>query len=131
MTRPQVPAGFTLLELLIAMAAVSVLLVGAAGLLCTASMAIRSARTGTSAALLAVQKLEQLEAGGVLVTAGEDYLALDGSPVNAAGAWFIRRWTTTPVSGSSINSWAAVEVFAPSGARIADVHAMVGTAGES
>ena len=49
-----------MVEVLVALASVSVLVAGAAGLLITASTAIRSSRFSTTGTLLALQKVEQI-----------------------------------------------------------------------
>ena len=125
--------GFTLAEVLVALAAISVLVVGAAGLLTTASVAMRSARNSTTAALLAVQKVEQLGAMPSIPPGGttEDYFAADASPSPAASAVFIRRWTVTPAWAASGNASVIVEVFVSGAGRAADVQAVVGGGGAS
>jgi Tfp pilus assembly protein PilV len=122
-----------LAEVLVALASISVLLVGAAGLLTTASVAMRSARNSTTAALLAVQKVEQLGAMPAIPPGGtiEDYLAADGSPAPAASAVFLRRWTVSPAWASSGNASVLVEVFVSGAGRAADVQAVVGGGGAS
>ena len=128
--------GFTLIEVLIALASVSVLVVGAASLLHVASMAMRSARYSTTAALLAQQKIEQIEASPVMPAAGSalDYLAVDGTPVAASSAhlaFFTRRWTVTPLGASSGCVSVTIEVLVPGGSRAADLNAVIGGEGES
>ena len=125
--------GFTLIEVLIALASISVLVAGAAGLLSVASVAMRSARNGTTATLLALQKIEQLEASPAMPSGGsaQDYFAADGTPVQAGVAFFTRRWTITPSWASSGNASVAVEVFVPGAGRAAEVHGVIGAGGES
>jgi prepilin-type N-terminal cleavage/methylation domain-containing protein len=124
-------AGFTLVEVLIALASVSVLVAGAAGLLSTASVAMRSARHSTTATLLAVQKVEQLGAMPATPPGGtwHDYFAADGSPAAAASAVFIRRWTVTPAWAASGSASVIVEVSVSGSGRAADVQAVVGGGG--
>jgi len=126
-------AGFTLIEVLVALASISVLVVGAAALLTAASMAMRSARTGTTATLLALQKIEQLGASQTVPsgTIAQDYLAADGTPVAAASAFFIRRWTITPSWASTSNAAVTVEVFVSGANRVADVQGVIGGGGAS
>lgn len=118
--------GFTLVEVLVAVAMVSVLIAGAAGLLASASRAIRAARLGTTATFLALQKVEQLRANpatGVVPGVFEDYAAVDGTPGTASVHAFVRRWTLTPASGGAA-VW--VEVFSPGVGRVAELRAVVG-----
>ncbi len=119
------------MEVLIALASVSVLVAGAAGLLSTACMAMRFARNSTTATLLAVQKVEQLGAMPSIPAGGttEDYFAADGSMAPAASATFIRRWTVTPAWASSGSASVNVEVFVSGSGRAADVQAVVGGGG--
>lgn len=116
-----------------ALASVSVLVAGAAGLLSIASVAMRSARNNTTATLLAVQKVEQLEAMSSIPSSGtaQDYFAADGSPAPAASATFIRRWTVTPAWAASGTASVIVEVFVSGSGRAADVQAVVGSGGVS
>ena len=133
MSHSRSSAGFTLIEVLVALAAISVLVVGAASLLSTASMAMRSARNSTTAALLAVQKVEQLGATPDTLASEtrQDYFTADGTPTPAASAYFIRRWTITPAWVSSGNASVVVEVFVQGAGRAADVQAVVGGGGAS
>lgn len=133
MSRSFACAGFTLIEALVALASVSVLVAGAAGLLSTASMAVRSARRSTTAMLLAIQKVEQLGAAPAALVSGttQDYFAGDSTPSAAASAIFIRRWTITTAWASSANSSVVVEVFSSGAGRVADVQAVVGGGGGS
>jgi prepilin-type N-terminal cleavage/methylation domain-containing protein len=126
-------SGFTLIEVLIALASVSVLVVGAASLLNVASLAIRSARNGTTAALLAQQKIEQLAASSAAPGNGtaQDYLAADGTTVPASFAFFTRRWTVTSLEASSSCLSITVEVLVPGGGRAADVHSVIAAGGAS
>jgi Tfp pilus assembly protein PilV len=121
-------SGFTIAEVLVALASIAVLLTGAAGLLLTASGSIRAARLGTTAALLAQQKVEQLRAhsGGLPGESGEDFLAVDGAPAPEAAAVFVRRWTVSPVPGTSGSTSVLVEVSAIGAGRVADVEAIFG-----
>jgi hypothetical protein len=121
------------MEVLVALASVSVLVAGAAGLLITASVAMRSARTSTTAMLLAVQKVEQLGAVPSTLVSGttQDYLAADGTTVPSTSAFFTRRWTVTPSWASSASSSVIVEVFVIGAGRVADVEAAVGGGGPS
>ena len=125
--------GFTLIEVLIALASVSVLVVGAASLLNIASMAMRAARHSTTAALLAQQRIEQLETSPVAPAAGSslDYLAADGTPVAASSAFFTRRWTIAPLGASSGFMSVAIEVLVPGGSPAAEVHAVIASGGAS
>ena len=126
-------SGFTLIEVLVALAAVSVLVAGAAGLLSTASVAMRSARNSTTATLLAVQKVEQLGAAPTTPSGGtaQDYFAADATTAPQASAFFIRRWTVTPAWASSAGASVIVEVFVAGVGRVADVEAVVGGGGAS
>lgn len=121
------------MEVLVALASVSVLVVGAAGLLSAASVAMRSARHSTTATLLAVQKVEQLGAMPAIPPGGstQDYFTANGTPAPAASATFIRRWTVTPAWASSGNAAVHVEVFVSGNGRAADVQAVVGGGGAS
>ena len=116
------------MEILIALASISVLVVGAAGLLNMASVAMRSARNNTTATLLAVQKVEQLDAMPAAPASGttQDYFAPDGTPAPAASAFFVRRWTVTSAWVSSGQASVIVEVFVTGAGRAADVQAVVG-----
>ena len=120
--------GFTLVEVLVALASVSVLVAGAAGLLSTASVATRSARHSTTATLLAAQKIEQLDAMPALPPSGttQDYFGADGTPASASSATFIRRWTVTHAWASSANASVLVEVFVSGAGRTAEVQAVIG-----
>ena len=133
MSRSHPSAGFTLVEALIALASVSLLVAGAAGLLSMASLAVRSARQSTTAMLLASQKIEQLGASPAALASGttQDYFAADGTPSPAASAIFTRRWTITSGWASSTRTSVLVEVFTPRAGRIADVQAVVGGGGGS
>jgi prepilin-type N-terminal cleavage/methylation domain-containing protein len=127
-SRSPVSEGFTLIEVLIALVIVSVLVVGAAGLLNTASQSVRSSRLGTAATLLAVQKVEQLEGSLFALSTGtsQDYLAVDGTSAPATTAAFVRRWTVIPAWASSGNALVRVEVFASGAGRLVDLEAVVG-----
>lgn len=119
--------GFTLVEVLVAVGLVSVLVAGAAGLLTSASGAIRAGRVSTTATFLAMQKVEQLRAdpaaaGGRLTGPYEDSVAEDGTP----GRVFLRRWTLTPASGAPAGTMVVVEVFSSGAGRVAELHALVG-----
>ncbi|MEO6222939.1 MAG: prepilin-type N-terminal cleavage/methylation domain-containing protein [Vicinamibacterales bacterium] len=131
MSHSRSSTGFTLIEVLVALASVSVLLAGAAGLLSIASMAIRSSRLSTTATLLALQKAEQLGAVRGTLTSGttQDYFAADGSPTAAASATLVRRWTITSAWAASGNVSVIVEVFASGAGRIADMQVVVGGEG--
>jgi len=124
-------SGFTLIEVLVALASVSVLVAGAAGLLSIASVAMRYARNSTTATLLAVQKVEQLGAMPSIPPGGttEDYFAVDGNPASEVAATFIRRWTVTPGAAQSGSASVLVEVFVSGSGRVADLHAVVGGGG--
>jgi prepilin-type N-terminal cleavage/methylation domain-containing protein len=120
--------GFTLVEVLVSVALFSALLAGAAGLLAAASDAIRMGRLSTTAALLAMQKVEQLRAnplvlGGGLTGTFEDRIGGDGVPGAGTATEFVRRWTLTPGAGTTS---AMVEVFAPRAGRVAQIHALLG-----
>ena len=119
--------GFSLVEVLVAVGVVSVLIAGTAGLLASASGAIRAGRVSTTATFLAMQKVEQLRAdpaaaGGGLTGSYEDSIADDGAP----GPLFLRRWTLTPASGTATAVMVVVEVFSPGAGRVAELHALVG-----
>lgn len=119
--------GFSLVEALVAVGVVSVLVAGAAGLLTSASGAIRAGRVSTTATFLAMQKVEQLRAnpaatGGGLSGPYEDYVAEDGTP----GTGFLRRWTVTPARGTPADAIVVVEVFSPGTGRVMELHALVG-----
>lgn len=119
------------MEVLVAIGVVSVLVAGAAGVLTSASGAIRAGRASTTATLLAMQKVEQLRADpAVLTGTQEDYLAADGTPgpatATAPGAGFLRRWTVTPASGVPDGAIVVVEVFSRGVGRVAELHALVG-----
>jgi prepilin-type N-terminal cleavage/methylation domain-containing protein len=126
-SRSPVSEGFTLIEVLVALVIVSVLVVGAAGLLNTASQSVRSSRLGTAATLLAVQKVEQLEGSLFALSTGtsQDYLAADGTTATASTAAFVLRWTITSAWASSGNAFVRVEVFAPGAGRLVDLEAVV------
>lgn len=128
MPRPSPSSGFTIAEVLVALASISVLLASAAGLLLTASGSIRAARLATTATLLAQQKVEQLRAMSttLAIGTGEDFLAVDGSASTAVGAVFVRRWTVTPVPGTSGSTSVVVEVSAMGAGPVADVSAILG-----
>ena len=131
MSRVSPSSGFTLIEVLVALATVSELVVGAAGLLSTASLAIRSARLGTTATFLALQKVEQLEASPAGLTSGslQDYFAVDSRPAPAASAAYVRRWTVTTAWAGFPNASVVVEVFASGAGKLAEIHAVVSTEG--
>lgn len=130
-TRDTTSAGFTLVEVLTALALVSVLVAGAVGLLHAASAVIRSARLSTTASLLALQKVEQLRASPVSVTDGtrQDSLAVDGNPAPPESAVFVRRWTVTPGWAASTDSSVVVEVLVRGEGPVAELQAVVGSAG--
>lgn len=130
-TRDTTSAGFTLVEVLTALALVSVLVGGAAGLLHAASTVIRSARLSTTGSLLALQKVEQLRASPASVTAGawQDSLTVDGNPAPPESAVLVRRWTVTPGWAASANSSVVVEVLVRGAGPVAELQAVVGSAG--
>jgi len=123
MSRNPSSAGFTLVEVVVALASVSVLVAGASGLLLTASSAIRSARSATTATLLALQKIEQVHAAGSTGASAitVDYFSGDGTPASAASAIFVRRSTTQPLAFSPEDSAVSVEVFEAGVGRVADL----------
>ncbi len=131
MSHSHASAGFTLIEALVALASVSVLVAGAAGLLSIASIAVRSARQSTTATLLAIQKVEQLQATPAPLASGitQDYFAADGTPALAASASLTRRWTITSGWASAESASVTVEVFSSAAGRVADVQAVVGGGG--
>jgi prepilin-type N-terminal cleavage/methylation domain-containing protein len=119
------PAGFTLVEVLVAVTLVSVVIVGAGGLLAAASAAIRTGRLSTTATLLAIQKVEQLRADpGLAAGTDEDHVTADGLPAEATSALFVRRWTVG--AAGAIASPVLVEVFSARTGRLVELHAMVG-----
>jgi prepilin-type N-terminal cleavage/methylation domain-containing protein len=124
-------SGFTLIEVVITLALVSVLVAGTAGLLTVASMGMRLARNSTTAALLAQQKIEQFGGSPAALPAGtaQDYLAADGTPAPASSAFFIRRWTIAPVAASSGLVLVTIEVLVSGGNRAADVQGLIGPGG--
>lgn len=128
MSRSSPAAGFTLLEVLVALALVSVLVAGAAGLLITASGTIRSARSSTTATLLALQKVEQIKAAPDRMAGGtyQDFFAADGTPAPTASAAFVLRWTINPAWVSPEHISLVVEVTAVGAGRVADLQAVVG-----
>jgi prepilin-type N-terminal cleavage/methylation domain-containing protein len=76
--RPSSASGFTLVEVLIAVAIFITLSVGVAQLIAVATRAVRAARERTSAAILAAAKMEQLRSlawTSVLPEAGDPALA--------------------------------------------------------
>jgi type II secretory pathway pseudopilin PulG len=101
-----------LAEVMVAITLVSMLVAGAVGLLTSASQAIESSRTQTTATLLAAQKIEEVRSATV-VTVGtrEDHLGLDGVQTERARARFIRRWTVAPSWATTSLSSVRVEVF--------------------
>jgi len=130
-TRAATSDGFTLVEVLTALALVSVLAVGAAGLLNTASTLVRAARLSTTASLLALQKVEQLRASPTAVSGGthQDAFAADGTPAPPESAVFVRRWTITPGWAASPHSSVVVEVLAGGAGRVAELQAVIGPEG--
>ena len=120
--------GFTLIEVLVALVLVSVLVAGAMGLLAKAAAVIGAARVGTTATLLAMQKVEQLRAAPAVLVAGtqQDYFAADSSVSPASSAFFVRRWTVTPGWAATGASSVVVEVQAAGAGRVAEVQAVVG-----
>jgi len=126
--QPSSSRGFTLVEVLVALALVSVLVTGALGLLANAATLIRSARVSTAATLLAMQKVEQLRAAPATLSAGtaQDYFAADSSSAPAASAFFTRRWTITTGWAASAASSVVVEVVAVDAGRVAEIQAVVG-----
>ncbi len=120
--------GFTLIEVLVALVLVSVLVAGAMGLLAKAAAVIRLARVSTTAALLAMQKVEQLRAAPAVLVSGtqQDYFAADSRVSPAASAFFVRRWTVTPGWAETGGSSVVVEVLAVGSGRVAQVQAVVG-----
>lgn len=121
-------SGFTIVEVLVALASIAVLLSGAAGLLLTASGSIRAARLGTTATLLAQQKLEQLrvDTAALAGEGGEDSLTVDGAAAPEAAAVFVRRWNISPIPGMSGRTSVVVEVSAKGAGRVAGVEAIFG-----
>ncbi len=104
------------------------LVAGAMGLLAKAATVIRLARVSTTAALLAMQKVEQLRAAPAALVGGtqQDYFAADSSASIAASAFFVRRWTVTPGWAATGASSVVVEVLAVGPGRLAEVQAVVG-----
>jgi prepilin-type N-terminal cleavage/methylation domain-containing protein len=116
--------GFTLVEVLVAMTIVACMAMGVAELFAVTTAATQSARTQTSALVLASQKLEQLRAlawggadltpspGDALATSANgyaDYLDARGRVVGGgartpAEAVFIRRWAVAPLAADPANS---------------------------
>ncbi len=120
--------GFTLIEVLVALVLVSVLVAGAMGVLAKAAAVIGAARVGTTATLLAMQKVEQLRAAPAVLVAGtqQDHFAADSSVSPASSAFFVRRWTVTPGWAATGASSVVVEVQAAGAGRVAEVQAVVG-----
>ncbi|MSO49642.1 MAG: prepilin-type N-terminal cleavage/methylation domain-containing protein [Acidobacteria bacterium] len=127
-SHPPSKRGFTLIEVLVALVLVSVLVAGAMGLLAKAAAVIGLARVSTTAALLAMQKVEQLRAAPAVMASGtqQDYFAADSSVSPAASAFFVRRWTVTPGWAATGASSVVVEVLAVGSGRVAEVQAVVG-----
>jgi prepilin-type N-terminal cleavage/methylation domain-containing protein len=126
MSQPPPSQGFTLVEVLVALATVAVLVTGAAGLLLSAGEAIRMSRLSTTATLLAAQKVEQLRAAtDATPGAGQDYFSGDMVAAPSPLAAFTRRWTVTPGWGASADSAVVVEVLARGVGRVVELHAVV------
>lgn len=97
-------------------------------MLAKAAAVIGAARVGTTATLLAMQKVEQLRAAPAALAAGtqQDHFAADSSVSPASSAFFVRRWTVTPGWAATGASSVVVEVQAAGAGRVAEVQAVVG-----
>ena len=128
--------GFTLIEVLIAMALIAVVVVGLAGLITLAVRVAQGAREQTLASILAAQKLEQLRStpgssgpmpGGSLDTSlpgYADWLDERGQLAGGAGvAVYVRRWAVAPAP--SLSNVAVLSVLVSTVAR--DAQAPAGT----
>ena len=102
--------GFTLAEVLTAMALLVIAALSTAQLFAATAAAIRVARMKTSAATLAAARLEMLRIDPAPVLSPSDsldrdsagfaeFLDADGRPA-AAGAAFVRRWAVEPMPGA-------------------------------
>jgi prepilin-type N-terminal cleavage/methylation domain-containing protein len=124
--------GFTLVEVLVAMALLATAVVTTAGLLTIASNSVRAARVQSWASLLAIDKLEELRASpwpDLAVSTGDtlghdapgfvDYLNWRGEPVGAAAAVFVRRWNIQPLPSDSANTYVLQVYVRPGFARLA------------
>jgi type II secretory pathway pseudopilin PulG len=94
--------GFTILEVVVAIAVVIVSAAGVASLFVASSRAVAISRNATIAALLAREKIEQLRAvpfgDPALVPAALDSLSLDvNGYADAPAAGYMRRWSITPL----------------------------------
>jgi prepilin-type N-terminal cleavage/methylation domain-containing protein len=117
-------AGFTLVEVLVAMTLIACAAIGVAELLAVTLAATQSARVQTSALVLASQKMEQLRAvawgdadlspspGAALsnnTNGYVDYLDLRGRLIGSggaapAGAVYIRRWAIASLAADPSNA---------------------------
>lgn len=90
-------AGFTLLEVLIALVVLLTTMAGVASLATVAMHAGSLARQKTVAALLGMREVESIRAG-LIGAAGVEYFDANGRSLgsSAAGAVFVARWQASP-----------------------------------
>jgi prepilin-type N-terminal cleavage/methylation domain-containing protein len=111
------PAGFSLIEVIVATAVLTVGVLGLAQLIVVSTVANRDARATTTATVLARSKMEELRAApfdglaasppGVLAadTPGfVDYIDGSGAAVPSSAATFVRRWAITPLASDPLNA---------------------------
>jgi prepilin-type N-terminal cleavage/methylation domain-containing protein len=94
--------GFTLIEVVVALALVTATSIGVASLFVASSRAVAASKAVTVAGLLAREKIEQLRAlpldDPALIPLGGDTLRDDVEGYNdAPAAGYRRRWSVTPV----------------------------------
>jgi prepilin-type N-terminal cleavage/methylation domain-containing protein len=131
--------GFTLIEVVVAIALLSTAVVTTAGLLVIGAKSVSAARMQTWATLLATDKLEALRAtawtdldaspSGTLtrdVPGFVDYLSARGEPADAGAAVYVRRWSISPLVADAANALVLQVVVWPGPVRLATVRTRQG-----
>jgi Tfp pilus assembly protein PilV len=93
-------AGFTMIEVMVAMLLTAIAIIGILALFMTQRKASGFSRHTTEATVLAQDKLEQLRTLGAAATGSGSDVLIDEAGSNAGSGLYTRYWTETVYAGS-------------------------------